>query len=226
MIPESSQWYFDTFSETALTDPAVNADVGIVAAHGYQSSYLGGPPTITGLSGQHVWMTEDSSQSPTYDGSMNDALGWAATIHSFLANGRINAWVWWFLSDQPCCGYGTDNAALTDVNGNFPKRMWMTGNWSRFVRPGWHEVGVSNSGSLLITAFQNPTGSQAAVVVVNTTSNPITQTFAVGSSMGATALPYITSTSFNLAQQSSVAISGGAFTYTIPAASVTTFVSN
>lgn len=226
MIPESSQWYFAKFSEAALADPKVNADIDIIAAHGYASPNPKGPPTITGLNGQHVWMTEVSSQSSTYDGGMSDALGWAAKIHSYLANAHVNAWIWWFLSDQPCCGNGSDNGALTDINGNFPQRMWVTGNWSRFVRPGWHEVGVGKAGDLLVTAFQDPINSHSVIVAVNSGSSPVGQVFRVGAGMGSSVVPYLTSRSSHLAVQSPLVISGGSFTYTLPASSVTTFVSN
>jgi glucuronoarabinoxylan endo-1,4-beta-xylanase len=125
---------------------------------------------------------------------------------------------------MPNNGNGTDNSALTDYNGNIPLRAYVTGNWSKFVRPGWQRVGVTNGGSLLVTAFQSADSSQSAVVVVNTGSADSTAVFDVGTQMGTSVVPWITSSTQSLAQQTSVPISNGLLTYTVPADSVVTFV--
>jgi glucuronoarabinoxylan endo-1,4-beta-xylanase len=220
MIPEYSSWNF-TIASTAMNDSSDAADVGILAGHAYGRS---SNPTAPANYGKHLWQTEGSSQSSAYDGSMTDALGWAAKIHSYLATANVNAWIWWFLSDMPGHGEGTDNAALTDFNGNIPKRAYITGNWSKFVRRGWHRVGVSNSGPLLVTAFESADNSQSAVVVVNRGSAVSNQLFGVATQMGASATPWITSSTQSLARQTPVPVSGGWLTYTIPANSVVTFV--
>ena len=137
MIAEQSSWAFDLTS-TAMADPKVASDVGIIAAHGYRGKIQ---PYPTGSA--RLWQTEDSSQSATYDGSMTDGMSWALKIHDYLTVANVNAWLWWFLTDMPRQGEGTDNAALTDIKGNFPKRAYVTGQWSKFVRPGWSRIGVS-----------------------------------------------------------------------------------
>ncbi len=224
LFPENSAWSstYDGFAATAMEDSSVAADVGIMAQHGYAGDSDIVAPTST--YGKHLWMTEDSSQSSTYDGSMTDALGWAAKIHSYLATAQVNAFIWWFLTDMPGNGDGTDNAALTDMNGNIPLRAYVTGNWSKFVRPGWHRVDVANSGPLLVTAFQSASNSQSAVVVVNSGSTDSTQVFGVGTQMGTSVVPWVTSSTQSLAQQTPVTMSNGLLTYTVPASSVVTFV--
>ncbi|MGA7909364.1 MAG: hypothetical protein WCA16_18300 [Candidatus Sulfotelmatobacter sp.] len=218
MIAESSQWDF-SLAKAALADPAVASDVGILAAHGYVSRGITALPNF----GKHVWQTEDSSQSATYDGSMTDALAWASKIHQYLTVAQVNAWHWWFLSDGPKYGNGTDNAALTDMNLNYPKRTYMTGQWSKFVRPGWYRTGVSYSGPLLITAFRDSGGQAFAIVVVNSTRGTISQTFSLNGVAASSVTPWITSPSLSLAEQTPVAVSGGNFSYRLPASSVTTF---
>jgi glucuronoarabinoxylan endo-1,4-beta-xylanase len=155
---------------------------------------------------------------------MTDALGWAVKIHSYLAAARVNAFVWWFLSDMLEHGNGTDNSALTDIKGNIPKRAYVTGNWSKFVRPGWQRVDVTNNGSLLVTAFQSADRSQSAVVVVNSGSTARNQVFEVSTQMGTSVTPWITSSKQSLARQTPLTVSGGSLTYTIPANSVVTLV--
>lgn len=218
MIPEEASWDFSDASMT-MGDSSVAPDVRMLAGHGYGVTSPSAPTNY----GLHLWMTEDSSQSSTYDGSMTEALGWAQTIHNYLANANVNAWVWWFLSDLPKNGNGTDNSALTDINGNLPLRAYITGNWSKFVRPGWHRVGVSNNGSLLVTAFQSADNSDFAIVVVNTGPEVSDQVFDVGMQMATSVVPWITSSTLSLAEQTPVTITDGSLTYTIPANSVVTF---
>ncbi len=219
MIAEASKWNF-SLTKAAMDDSDVAADVGILAAHGYGSAR----PVAPANYGKHVWQTEDSSQSDRYDGSMTDALPWALKIQSYLTAAEVNAWHWWFLSDGPKYGNGTDNAALTDVNLSYPKRAYMTGQWSKFVRPGWSRVGVSYSGPLRITAFKDPGGRAFAIVTVNSSRTATSQTFSLNGFAAGSVTPWITSTSLSLAVQSPVAVKENSFTYRLPASSVTTFL--
>lgn len=218
MIAEESSWATDLTSAT-MADPKLTPEVGIVAAHGYR-----GKIQAYRTGSARLWQTEDSSQSSTYDGSMTDGMTWAVKIHSYLAVANVNAWVWWFLTDMPRQGEGTDNGALTDVNGNFPKRTCITGQWSKFVRPGWSRVGVSYYfGPLKITAFKDPGNQSFAIVAVNSSANEITQTFCLKGFSTTSVTPWITSEQWSLAVQAPVPVNGSSFAYTLPAFSVTTF---
>ena len=218
MIAETSRWDF-SLTKASMADPAVASDVGILAAHGYGSERSSAPVTH----GKPIWQTEDSSQSSIYDGSMQDALSWASKIHDYLTEGRVNAWHWFFLSDGPKYGNGTDNAALTDINLNYPKRTYMTGQWSKFVRPGWYRIGVSHGGPLRITAFKDPQGKSFAIVIVNSTDRAIRQTFLLDRFSANSVTPWITSSTLSLAAQAPVPVRGAKFSYPLPASSVTTF---
>jgi glucuronoarabinoxylan endo-1,4-beta-xylanase len=218
MIAEQSSWSFDLTSET-LDDPRVAPEVGIVAAHGYAGKirpFSAGPARL--------WETEASSPSPVYDGSIADGLSWAAKIHDYLSIANVNAWLWWFLTDMPQQGEGTDNSALTDIKGNYPKRDYVTGQWSKFVRPGWSRIGVRYLfGPLRITAFKNPGNRDFAIIAVNSTSRNVSQTFRLNGFSTASVTPWITSEHLSLVAQSAVPVDAGRFTYTLPASSVTTF---
>jgi glucuronoarabinoxylan endo-1,4-beta-xylanase len=216
MIPEESSWDF-SYASTAMNDPSVAEDVGILAAHAYSGTAVA--PTNFGKS---VWMSEVSSQSGTFDGSMTNALGWAAMIHSYLATANVNAWVWWAFSDQVWQGDGTDNGTLTDINGNPAKRAYVTGQWSKFVRPGWNRIDVTDASGMSITAFKNTTTGQFAIVVVNSGSAN-SDTFSLSGFNAASVTPWITDATRSLTQQSDVAVTGGTFSYTVPAGSVMTF---
>jgi O-glycosyl hydrolase len=61
----------------------------------------------------------------------------------YLTPANVSGWHWWFLSDGLNYDNGTDDATLTDVNLNYPKHTYVTGRWSKCVRPGWVRIGVA-----------------------------------------------------------------------------------
>ncbi|MFZ0885921.1 MAG: hypothetical protein WAN14_21140 [Candidatus Acidiferrales bacterium] len=219
MIAEQSPWAFDLTS-TAMEDPKVALEIGIIAAHGYAGKIR---PHSTGSA--RLWQTEDSSPSPTYDGSIDDGLSWAVKIHKYLAVANVNAWLWWFLTDMPRQGEGRDNAALTDIDGHYAKRAYVGGQWSKFVRPGWWRIGVSYYfGPLYITAFKDTGNQLFAIVAVNPGGRAVSQKFSLNGFSTNSVTPWITSKHFSLAVQAPVAVQGSGFNFTLPASSVTTFV--
>jgi glucuronoarabinoxylan endo-1,4-beta-xylanase len=218
IIAEQSSWAFDLIS-AAMVDAKVASKVGVIAAHGYGGGKI--QPYPTGSA--QLWQTEDSSQSATYDSSMMDGMSWALKIHNYLAVANVNAWMWWFLTDMPNQGEGTDNAALTDINGNIPKRAYVSGQWSRFVRPGWSRVGVNYFGPLRITAFKDQGNQSFTIVVVNSGTTEIAQTFSLKGFSTNAVTPWITSERWSLAVQAPVTVNGSSFAYTLPAYSVTSF---
>ena len=219
MIAEASQWDFN-LTLAAMEDPAVAPKVGILAAHGYGSKKIVMPMTY----GKHVWQTEDSSQSSTYDGSIGDGLSWARKIHTYLTVANVNAWHWWFLSDGPKYGNGPDNGALTDINLNYPKRAFVIGQWSKFVRPGWSRIGVTHYfGPLEISAFKDPGNRSFVIVAVNPSDRTVPQVFSMKGFSTSSVTPWVTSASFGLAAQAPIPVQGTSFQYALPASSVTTF---
>jgi glucuronoarabinoxylan endo-1,4-beta-xylanase len=218
MIGEQSAWAFD-LSSTAMADPKVESEVGILAAHGYAGQIQ---PLQTGRT--RLWQTEASSGSPTYESSMVDGMGWALKIHEYLAVANVNAWLWWFLTNMPSQGEGKDNSALTDFWGNFPKRAYVTGQWSKFIRPGWSRIGVSDYyGPLRITAFKDPEHQSFAIVAVNPGGSDVLQTFVLNGVAPRSVTPWITSEQLSLVPQTPVPVKEGRFVYALPASSVTTF---
>ena len=229
VIAEQSSWeprlrlWRDSFSYAAdaMKDASVAAQVGILAAHNYDYRDPSGPPSMPNFTAQRVWQTEVSTFE-NYDGSLTNALRWAQSIHAFLSTARVNAFHYWYLTAAP---NKTDNEALTDLSGRVALRAYAIGNWSKFVRPGWHAVGVTNSSPLLVTAFQSDTGTQSAIVVVNNRSVPLTdQPFEVGTGMERSVTPWITSSASLLTPESPVTVTDGRFSCTIPGRSIVTFV--
>ena len=108
-----------------------------VAKHGYAGdTAIIKPETFVEIS--TLWVTEDASQSRTFDGTMQDALGWARIIHNYLTVANVNAFVFWRIDGE---GTNPGNTALSDASGTPALRAYVVGNWSKFVRPGWKRIG-------------------------------------------------------------------------------------
>jgi glucuronoarabinoxylan endo-1,4-beta-xylanase len=216
MLPESQNWNDPQgLAATAMNDPAIAADVGIVADHDYGGG-SGPQPNY----GKTHWETEVSTFDP-YDGSITNAMYWANKFHLFMTSAQVNAYHYWWLVPS-----GTDNEGLTDQSGNASKRMYALGNFSRFIRPGYYRIGAANTGSTaLISAYQYPNSGDIAIVAINTGTASINQTFTLTNlPVPASMTPWITSSSLSLANQTDVTIANSSFTYTLPAMSVVTFV--
>lgn len=214
MIDEESTWT-NTLSEAVMHDAAVASQIGILAEHAYggKASRL----TWNNITTQHVWQTEVSDLT-SYDGSIASGLKYAAQIHNWLTTAMVNSWHYFDITHS---GDTNDNEALTDTSFNIAKRAYTIGQFAKFARAGWTRVDVTNSTGLLVSAYKGPNG--ASIVVVNNGSAVNSQTFSVGTIMGSSVRPWITSSTQNLAPQTPVIVSSGAFTYTIPAKSVVTF---
>ena len=222
LFPEPTNWSdnFGGFAAATMTDASVAPLVGVLGMHAY-----GGGKAVAVRDygyGQHVWQTEVSGTN-TYDGSWEDAQKWALKIHDFLTISNVNAWIY-FQTQVQAPQFLGDNEGLTDANGNIAKRAYAIGNWSKFVRPGWQRVDVTNTTRLRVTAFKNAEGALGAVVVLNASHYPVPeQSFAVGTKLGPRVTPWITSASNDLQPLPPIEVNDGWFAYTIPANSLITF---
>ncbi len=219
MLPEDEHWA-TTYYTTAMNDPNVAADVGIIANHNYDGA--NGPANLViNNYGKPLWETEVSTFDPQ-DGSISNAVYWAKRIHLFLTVAQLNAYHFWWLINL-----NSDNEGLADKNYVPYKRMYTMGQFSRFVRPGYYRIDASNTGNALISAFMYPNSGNFAIVAINTNASiAISQTFNLNNSPAVSSVtPWITSATMSLSNQAPVTVSGSSFTYTLPALSVVTFVS-
>jgi glucuronoarabinoxylan endo-1,4-beta-xylanase len=224
VFPEPSGFTsnYGGLAAAAMADSAVARDVGVLAMHAYGRSPVARPNHGYG---QHVWQTEVSGVSPPYDGSINDALKWAMTIHHHLTIGGVSAWLYFSLHNVGALAVN-NNEGLTDQSGNIAKRAYVMGNWSKFVRPGWHMVEVISPFGLSTTGFQNASGTQSVIVIINQGRFRSNQRISVGAQMGSVVIPWVTSADLNLAQQPSVAVIDGTIHYSVPAESIVTLQSD
>jgi glucuronoarabinoxylan endo-1,4-beta-xylanase len=156
-----------------------------------------------------------------------DAITWAYNIHMFLTEVSGSAWFYWNLAAETVNGPTACNDGLTDQSNQPTKRFYAIGNWSRFVRSGWVEIAATANpqSGVYVTAFMNQSNGAFAIVAINQNTSSIQQIFTLSGLSANSLTPWITSSSLNLASQSSVSVLGSNFTYTLPAQSITTFVS-
>jgi len=222
MLAEDDNWQTNYYL-TAMSDPAVATNVGIIACHDYDGS----PPSILPAALPRLantnaafWESEVSTYD-AFDGSMTNAIYWANRIHLFLTVAGVNAFnYWWLIVDN-----NTDNnEGLADLSGNPAKRMYVLGNYSRFIRPGFYRIGVSNNAQTLISAYKDPASGNFAIVAANSSFNTVTQVFNLASFTASSVTPWITSAALSLSNQPPVGVTSSAFAYALPPLSVVTFV--
>jgi glucuronoarabinoxylan endo-1,4-beta-xylanase len=165
------------------------------------------------MSGVKWW----PEQGPSSD--INNGVAVAGWVHNALTVGEANAWLWWWEN-----GSSTNEGLL--LNGTITKRFYTFGNFTRFVRPGYTRVEITGEipTDVLLTAYSGQ--DNVVIVAINQDSSaadvPIT---IAGGTAPSSLTPHRTSASENLAPQSPVTVSNGTFTASLPAMSVTTFVS-
>jgi O-glycosyl hydrolase len=220
--------YAQQYAAAIEADPAARAATPLFTSHGYTA------PPASPLAGWHgpVWETEWStfeSWDPAWDdGTDASGLTWAQHIYTGLTAANLNAFLYWWGSTTPA--ENGDNEGLIEIDGStvIPSgRLWAFAGYSRFVRPGAVRIGASTSdGSLDLTAFRNRDGS-VAIVALNTATSPDPVTFTLagtGIRDGSVATPYLTDATSDTARQPGVTVHQGAFSMTLPARSMVSFV--
>jgi glucuronoarabinoxylan endo-1,4-beta-xylanase len=214
ILPEDEFWQWN-LATTTMNDPATSNLVGVLAAHDYGGTV--GPVTQFGSPcPKPVWETEHYFGT---DDTITNGVALAQEIHSFMTVASANAYHYWWLE-------GSGNGSLVGNSWTTPaKRIFVMGNYSRFVRPNDYRIGVTNNGLALISAYKDPVSGNFAIVAINSGSNPQTQIFNLTNFPAISSVtPWITSSSLSLSNQPAIGVTNSAFTYALPALSVVTFV--
>lgn len=228
MMPELSPWDM-TLASTTFSDPAAAAYVGVAVSHDYDMGYAAAKVSAAKALHLPVWQTEVSDLGPS-DPSIADGLKWAINIHDHMTVPESNAWLYWagVLDVQdPKTGQGLilfDNSTNTFST---PKRFYALGQFSKFIRPGYVRLGCPSSpiSGVYTSAYKDPVSAMFVVVAVN--NNGVSETFTIQLNVSLKAMVnYLTDATHNLAKTSlASSIPTGSIQVTLPAHSVTTFVS-
>lgn len=222
MTPETQNWYgFETFEPALFANAAAWSATSIVATHEY-----GGTPSAypeIQAAGKEFWETE-WYVTGAEDATMTNGLTVASEIYQALTVANMNAWHYWWIYP----GSSGDNQALWDdgING-WAKRLWVIGNFSRWVRPGFFRIDVAGTAppsGVSVIAFHDPSSLALVIVAINTGGATELPLFVEGTSWPSQVVPWVTSASENLGAGAAIALTGGSFTAALTAQSVTTFV--
>jgi glucuronoarabinoxylan endo-1,4-beta-xylanase len=229
MMPES---FADNLagSNTTMADPAAAPLVSIVGMH----LYGGGPTTVPAsystVAGHAVqsWVTEiseyDAGQGYGKSGYTfaNNAIHYAQQIHSSIVDHNFNAYCYWWIQNQ---GNNNDDEGLYDDSAAITPEWYLMGNWAKFIRPGYMRVSCTENPatSVQVSAYTGTATEGAAtvnrvvIVAINGSGSPVSQAFNFTDQTVTQVYPWLSDNSDNLAPQAAVAVSGGQFTYTLPA---------
>lgn len=210
IVPESFQFQH-AMSDPVLNDPTAASHVDIIGGHIYGAGLAPYPLAVS--QGKDVWMTEHLDLSTDWAG----ALATAKEIHDCLATANFNAYFWWYLRRY----YGP-----LGEDDNVTKRGWVMAQFAKFIRPGFDRVDATENPATGVSVSAYVHDQFVVIVAINQNATDVTQTFALANATAPSFTPWVTSATASLAAQAPVAVTNGTFSATLPAESVTTFVSN
>ncbi len=219
VIATENESWSDTTLNTILNDANAAAMLDIGAAHFYGNSTVK-KFTTAANKGKPVWMTEHY----LYGSNINVGLNWAKEVHDFLTVAELNAvHTWWLIADKdsPFILMNMDNYTYTTN-----KQMYTFGNYSKFVRPGYKMIEVSNTNletDVFVTAFKDPNSGKFAIVAINKNDSAKNLSVSLNGVSASSVTPHRTSATENLISLPSISVSGGSFTASLAAGSVTSF---
>lgn len=173
------------------------------------------------------WLTEISDDNGVYDASMNEGLAFATSMHKFMAECNINAFIYWL---GVLAIRNNESLICTAADGSleYPKTYDVMGQYSRYIKPGYLRMDAtqtSNNAGIQVSAYKDPQQGNFAIVATNPTEEDVRcQINLKGFKAGALA-SYLTSASSSRWQEAIAATpaANGSFDVIIPARSVITF---
>jgi glucuronoarabinoxylan endo-1,4-beta-xylanase len=175
VIDEHEHWTDDGIN-TILSDSVNAKAIKIVASHAYAPTtapYVSiGARTgyfNTALSmGKRIWETEVSAGDAQIL-NMNDGVYWARVIHSHMVENNVSAWLYWW---GAAVSKGRSSLITIDTETKkyqLTKRFFTIGQFSRFIRPGYHRVDAvpTPAANTFFSAYLDPGGKKLVCVAIN-----------------------------------------------------------
>jgi glucuronoarabinoxylan endo-1,4-beta-xylanase len=221
IAPESFQ-YTKSASDPILNDAQALANVDIIGAHLYGTQVSQFPYALfkSKGAGKELWMTEvyvPNSEANSSD-KWPEALDVAQHVHNAMVEAEFQMYVWWYIRRS---------YSPLKEDGTIGKRGWMMAHFSKFVRPGYVRVDANKTPetNVFVSAYKGD--GKVVIVAVNKKTSASSMNFTVSGATGTVGgmESWRTSGTENMAKAAgAIAVSNGAFSATLPAQSVTTFV--
>jgi glucuronoarabinoxylan endo-1,4-beta-xylanase len=158
MLPEAS--YYSSFDSSwgtpLLSNPTTRAATAIVATHGYgKTDDFSKPCASCATYNKPVWMTEDANLNGQYVGTIDDGMTWSTEIFKAMNAGRFSAYFYWWALAVNGSNEGLVLGDPATDTIQVPKRLYVIGQFSRFIRPGSVVLSSTSSDSTLqVTAVR------------------------------------------------------------------------
>lgn len=219
IAPESFQ-YVKSVSDPILNDSTALANVDIIGAHLYGTSYSNFPYPLFKQkgAGKELWMTE-----VYYPNSTDSADTWPQALdvgehmHRAMVDAEFQAYVWWYIRRS----YGPMRE-----DGQLSKRGAIMAQFARFVRPGYVRIDATANPATNVYVSAYRSGNTVVIVAINKGTSAVSQQFTVANAGSAGVSSWVTDGSRNVAPQAATTMSNGSLTVTLPARSMTTFVTS
>ncbi|TCM99566.1 O-glycosyl hydrolase [Paenibacillus sp. BK033] len=197
---------------------AVKSALAQVNTHTYGGTNRAAFRNIAASNGKTPWVSE-------YGDGDASGLTMSRTILKDIRNMGVTAWVYWQAVDS-ADGWGFFKNVLNSTQTTsytVNKKYYVMGNYSKFIRPGYKIIGMSDANTL---AAYDAASSKLVLVTTNSATTDTSVTYDLGkfTAAGSSAAVYRTSSTEDLAQLSNAVVSNKTFTATAKASSVTTYV--
>lgn len=217
IAPETVNWCgFSSYEPAIMADATASSFVPILATHEYGCTPKAYPDIAK--AGKEFWETEIYESETTTDEGINAGLNTAKLMHDALTISNVNAWHYWWIHGD------ADTGLFTNTSSTPSKRLWVMGNFSRFVRPGFVRVAAPAAPTAGVTMTAYYGNNRVVVVAINTSASSVSRSFGIAGMSVGKVTPWVTDSANNLQAQAAVTPSGNAFTYALPATSVTSLV--
>lgn len=198
-----------TYINTILADDAAVANLDIFATHIYGGGIIDNPQIRN--KGKEMWMTEHLDTLTNYTSNLNTAI----EIHDCFTKANFNAYIWW---------YGKRFYGPIGQDGQVTKRGFIMSHFARFIKQGAIRLGTSANSrvDVLLSAYRN--GNKKVVVAINWGSNNVKQKISFDGASAGSFIPYVTTAAKNVEQGAVINSASNSFEYSLPPASIVTFV--
>jgi len=175
--PESGDWKSaKKYAEAMFSDPLINEKIKEFHVHSYWSNSFHKKRFVNFMErkfpGKRIIMSEWTEMTNGRDTSMESALEMARIIIEDILIGKAIEWHYWiavskydFRDGLIYVDYEKDGSIILTET----KRLWVLGNFSKFVRPGFRVISSSfeKKGYLNAITFESPDNKEIVVIVVN-----------------------------------------------------------
>ncbi len=221
--PESGAWLGTlAYADALFADPVIGRHVDHLAVHSYWTNPQQRAKAVAELRAAFpdklLAQTEYCQMQHGHDLSIESGIELAEVIHEDLAVADVVSWQWWLGVGAGGYKDGLLYARPGKDKIEETKRLWVLGQWSRFVRPGDVRVAAeSGSGDIRVTAFSSADARQLKIIMINSGDATVDVDLEASKKQPSRMKVFVTDAEHDLA-----VVEVGGDTLMLPAMSVTT----